>query len=332
MLTGSVLSLTEQLIEQFSQQNMDQAEQSLLGLWITSNLQSLNEHPFALQSHVQLLTDTWKQTINTDDVIALQLSKLLDSVEEQSHASRLIDSSAWSNQQTAEESNAQPPTHRNDKAPDDLDAVEDRGEQSNQGMGGAADKAKPAQENAQQRRPIDDQVSVLENKLSVERLFRQLAAVLHPDKELDDARRAEKHELMSFCLKARRDKDINTLLELYCEHLGELPDDINENTHNELISALETQLKELQSTLRAEQFGNSLNAMIVDRYCASDPIMCKKLIDNHAVSLDDEIRLNKNLISQIGTCEGLLICLNDRRSVEQDRLAIHELTGVSAEY
>ena len=168
----------------------------------------------------------------------------------------------------------------------------------------------------------------IEDRLSVERLFRQLAKVLHPDREQDETLRAEKHELMSQCLKARQEKDINALLSLYCEHVGELPDDLNDDSHSELVSALEAQLKDLQAQLRHKRFGDPLQSMIVERYSSSDTSDSERRIQSHAHSLDAETSLARELIKQLDEHDGLLDALDERRSVEQDRMAINEMTGL----
>jgi len=168
----------------------------------------------------------------------------------------------------------------------------------------------------------------LEDKLSVERLFRQLAKVLHPDREQDESLRAEKHVLMSQCLKARQEKDINLLLELYCEYVGELPDDLNNNSHRELISALEAQLKTLQNDLRHKKFGDPMNTMIVERYASPNPTDAEQRIQRHADSLDTESLQAELLVESLDSYDGLLDALEERRAVEQDRLAIDEMTGI----
>ena len=152
--------------------------------------------------------------------------------------------------------------------------------------------------------------------------------MLHPDREQDESLRAEKHELMSQCLKARQEKDINALLSLYCEHVGELPDDLNNDSHSELISALETQLKELQAELRHKRFGDPLQSMIVERYSSSDTSESERRIQSHAHSLDAETSQTRELVEQLEEHDGLLDALDERRSVEQDRMAINEMTGL----
>jgi len=175
---------------------------------------------------------------------------------------------------------------------------------------------------------VAETISSLEDKLSVDRLFRQLAKVLHPDREQDDEAKDAKHILMSECIAARKNNDITALLNLYCEHVGELPDDLNNNSHAELISALEMQLKILQAQLRQQRFGDPLKSMIVERYSSSTSTDCERRIDAHARSLDDEIAAAQRLTTQLEDEDGLLDALDTRRALEQDRMSINELTGM----
>jgi len=151
--------------------------------------------------------------------------------------------------------------------------------------------------------------------------------VLHPDREQDEVEKEKKHVLMSQLLEARKGNDINALLNLYCEHIGELPDDIDVNSHNELIAALEQQLKELQLELRQKRFADPLQSMIVERYSSSNTADCEQRINNHAKSLDIEIDAASALLLSLSTVDGLLDALDERRALEQDKLAINELTG-----
>ena len=55
-------------------------------------------------------------------------------------------------------------------------------------------------------------------------IFRRTALALHPDRELDAAKREDKHTLMARLLEARKQEDVITILELHSEHVagGEL--------------------------------------------------------------------------------------------------------------
>ncbi|MEQ8516274.1 MAG: hypothetical protein RIC38_11765, partial [Chromatocurvus sp.] len=58
---------------------------------------------------------------------------------------------------------------------------------------------------------------------SVNRLFRKLARVLHPDLEQDEGARERKNQLMGELIEARNGSDIPKIFALYAEHVGESP-------------------------------------------------------------------------------------------------------------
>ena len=329
-LTDAMSAVTKRLIQHFSETNLDIPNQSLLGLWINENLNSLQDHPFGNPDDVRLLNKQWLELLNNDGPVEVQLARLARRINSSSVSAHDAKGKSTYDVDAADESAvSQTYEHpsdtfsKSDKQSDSPDHSEDKTAYTD------AESEKQKFDNDSVNTNTADKLQSLEDKLSVEHLFRQLAKVLHPDREQNDARRAEKHILMSQCLKARQEKDINALLSLYCEHVGELPDELDSNSHSELISALEAQLKELQTELRQRRFGDPLQSMIVERYSSSDNADCNHRIQSHAQSLNIETTQARQLVRQLDDYEGLLDALDERRSVEQDRMAINELTGLS---
>lgn len=58
---------------------------------------------------------------------------------------------------------------------------------------------------------------------SINRLFRKIAAVLHPDKETDESQREQKNSLMSELIQARKNNNILRIFELYNDYVGGSP-------------------------------------------------------------------------------------------------------------
>ncbi|MFK8082014.1 MAG: hypothetical protein AB8B97_17140 [Granulosicoccus sp.] len=321
-LTQAVGDVTSQLMMHFLRADLDIPDQSLLGLWITDNLNSLQGHPFADKHKTSQLAARWLELLNNDGPVETQLAKLarkhnFNSQDQQEHTE--LGTSPGDEGAAPEYETSDPDasdTQHHAQAEHETSAHDDEIQPN---ASSSNDATEP---------PIDDTVKTLEDKLSVERLFRQLAKVLHPDREQDEEAKAAKHVLMSECLKARQEKDIQALLTLYCEHVGDLPDDLNNNSHNELVGALELQLKQLQLELRNKRFGDPLHAMIIERYSSSTSTDSHQRIANHAQSLDDEVSVAKRLLRQLQEHEGLLDALDERRAIEQDRMAINEMTGM----
>ncbi|MFT6423264.1 MAG: hypothetical protein ACJA2K_002013 [Thalassolituus sp.] len=58
---------------------------------------------------------------------------------------------------------------------------------------------------------------------SINKMFRKIAGVLHPDREQDPTQREQKSQLMAELVAAREDNDIPKIFILYNDHVGESP-------------------------------------------------------------------------------------------------------------
>lgn len=325
-ITECLQRLTKSLIVLRDNSARTQAERSLIGLWIIENLTSLSSHPFASKTQWENLSLQFSDTLDHEDPIDSQLirlhrtevAKATDANERHSSPEEIEPEAEYEDDIIFDFGWHKKDTPKDDPAP----------EQTSRSHQTKVPPQRPSQEQTIEQDPeLDEKINKLENKLSVDRLFRQLAKVLHPDREQDEKLRAEKHRLMSQCLEARQNKDIDTLLELYCEHVGELPDGLADDSHEELISALELQLKQLQIELRNLRFGDALQTQIVERYSDVDNSLTQDRVSIHAKELDQVIRANEETLTQLKTDEGLERALERRRDIELDRLSINEMTG-----
>jgi len=132
---------------------------------------------------------------------------------------------------------------------------------------------------------------------------------------------------MSECLEARQSGDIDTLLQLYCQHIGELPHELTVDSHEELIKALEKQLKQLQIEFRQLRFSDPLLKQIIDRYSDASQHQTEQRVMDHAAILDKEIAKIQSTQQSLATESGFQAALAVRRAIELDRWAIDELTG-----
>lgn len=319
-LTGDHGELTDRLMDAYAEHWLGSAEQALLNLWIADNLRSLAGHPFAAAPQREALNRRWQQLQAAETAHAPPATRTGGSLLDDLFDDELDDEDdvfdfGW---------------HAGDRHPaepekvDDIDVGEAQPENPDSTGQSSTDERSTETEGSSRSKASIEQ---LEQRLSVERLFRQLARTLHPDLEQDEARKAEKHELMSECLLARKNKDINTLLTLYCEHVGDLPDDLEGNEHEELIQALEQQLRQLQNELRLERFGNPLHVQIVERYSATHDTTSRQQVLQHAASLDLEIERVQHRLQQLDSREGLLAELAERREIELNRMTIDSMTG-----
>ncbi|WP_166424455.1 J domain-containing protein [Paraglaciecola sp. 20A4] len=80
------------------------------------------------------------------------------------------------------------------------------------------------------------------------KIYKRLAAKFHPDKEMDDAKKAEKHDLMQQLSAARKANDAFTLLSMYQQHC----DDTDFNFDEATMQAIEKLLRQRIHLLERE--------------------------------------------------------------------------------
>jgi hypothetical protein len=92
-LTNEYCDVTDRLISHFEEADLSAGDQSLLGLWITENLQSLSDHPFAPIHRRQALNGAWRILISVDGAIENQLARLArgNNVATSPHEQRIRD-------------------------------------------------------------------------------------------------------------------------------------------------------------------------------------------------------------------------------------------------
>jgi len=78
------------------------------------------------------------------------------------------------------------------------------------------------------------------------KIFRKAAQVLHPDKESNPKKRAQKEQLMSELLEAREAGDIMTVLTIYTKHANQGPAEVPEEMMAGLCESLRMKLVDLQ--------------------------------------------------------------------------------------
>jgi len=312
-MTALVLKLTHQLIDHHDQSPLEASDKSLLGLWVSENIASLTNHPFANASSSRALAERWRESVRIE---AGGLGAFSYGIEGSPFEMKSRD--AQPRQKPVEDfkrnsvEREQAQEHRADQASESTETHD----------AGATD----GNRKKTMGRQASDSVGCEQTQTLIQHLFRQLATVLHPDKEPDEHRKRTKDELMRLCLKARQENDLATLLSLYHEHANtnEIPDSVQPEN---LIRTLQTQLRLLQAQLRALRQAKPMQKLIMERYSGLHEQDTTARFARHARSLNREIERLGKLQTALGTLAGLAEALQGRREKLLDRMAINEMTG-----
>ena len=355
LLTLGVVRVTGALVEHYEVTALERADRSVLGLWINENLESLAGHPYAPTLPVEALVTRWRALLDAagdappDPADPASAGYRTMPVKLDGAARETAERDAISRYLGAlfeRGANVRAHERRSAAFRSDFAANASRGDA--RGAGAAPSGADPEAADAPSSgagpgcrpgpgagprspggdAPARDGLGAADGARELlERLFRRLARALHPDREPDAERRELKHVLMSTALAARRAGDLDTLLSLHAEHVGDLPEALDGTDADALVGALERQLEGMRRALDRARGGDPFRAELLARYDGADDAARARRVARHAERLDAETVRLERLVASLRDADGLADALDDRREIERDRLAVDELTG-----
>lgn len=157
------------------------------------------------------------------------------------------------------------------------------------------DSFKQRQAHERQRQDESQALKQLIKSSSVNKLFRKVAGILHPDKERDETARLEKNRLMGELIEARNTNDIPKIFAFYAEHVGESP---LQELGGDLDSA--TQLLERQYFYLRDQKDdildeNPVTGALYRQFHRNTPAAKQRAINKHL----KEIQAHTNTLSDL---------------------------------
>ncbi len=153
------------------------------------------------------------------------------------------------------------------------------------------------------------------------RLFRQTANALHPDKEQNEKRRAEKHTLMSTLLEARKNNDLITVLQLHQKFVNAEHSLSNADQHD--LEAVLLNYLGQQEDRKADIINQSpLHAGVYKRFYARSQKSINKKIAQHLQSIDQRSAAYQHFSSEVRTLKALKELLSAR--YDQHRYAMFD--------
>ncbi|QTL38193.1 J domain-containing protein [Pseudoalteromonas viridis] len=132
------------------------------------------------------------------------------------------------------------------------------------------------------------------------KMYKRLASKLHPDKEPDPARKAQKHNLMHELSEARRAKDGFTILQLYLAHFDDDPE-FDQTTRDNLIPLLEQKVRELNSEYRFLQDNHDIETLVWRQFKDTSKKRMRDKMLNHKAALEQECMAIETLLANCTT-------------------------------
>ena len=118
------------------------------------------------------------------------------------------------------------------------------------------------EENGQYHAPQDDRQKDLDKLFKggqLNKIYKRLASLLHPDKEQDPVKKAQKHVIMQTLSAARKNKDAFTLIQLYQTHINDGAFLFDSDTLTSMLTLLRAKSHRLDDELHAEKSNSDVS-------------------------------------------------------------------------
>lgn len=173
------------------------------------------------------------------------------------------------------------------------------------------DRQEQAELQAEQDR--NKQIDKLLRASNINKMFRKIARILHPDKEPDPEKKDLRHQQMSELLKARDEKDIAALFALYDQHIGTSPlEELGEDIES-ATKILQYQAQQLRNEQNSYTPKSIIEAYIFEHFYGKSPQALSAALRKHKARTK-ELAENQTAISRAMTSiKALKPLLEERR-------------------
>lgn len=116
----------------------------------------------------------------------------------------------------------------------------------------------------------DAELDKLLKATPINALFRKIARALHPDLETDEHQKRLKHDQMTQLVQAREEKDIPTIINMYINHVGELPEGLFAGNFEKMTELLKHQNEKLREEFHEILEENPVKAWLYDNFSSKN--------------------------------------------------------------
>ena len=124
---------------------------------------------------------------------------------------------------------------------------------------------------------------------SINKLFRRVARVLHPDLEQDEEARLEKNRLMSELIEARNNNDITSLFAFYAEYIGQSPLEELGGDLADATQLLNRQYAQLESQYEDILYEDPKAGVLYERFHKKTMKASQREINTHLKKMEQDI-------------------------------------------
>lgn len=137
------------------------------------------------------------------------------------------------------------------------------------------------------------------------KMYKRVANVLHPDKERDPLKKAEKHHLMQTLAKAKHDNDVVTLIRLFSTYVPDAHYALDENAQQQITHLFEMRIRALNREHRDLFHHQGMKSQIWKQFSASSQKRMQEKIRTHIAEVERITTLINKRIEKMTTVKQL---------------------------
>lgn len=159
----------------------------------------------------------------------------------------------------------------------------------------------------------DSDTSALFEHKDINKLYKQLARQLHPDRIQDADKKQQHHELMQQLSQAKKDKDIFGMLMLAQTWLPDFEMNLDEKALHGLVQHLQQKLVQLDIEYGQLKMGPDLKSLVWHRFGGGNKNSRKKELEDYKLGLTNEAQGLRDKIKSMRTVQDIQLVLRQRR-------------------
>ena len=137
------------------------------------------------------------------------------------------------------------------------------------------------------------------------KMYKRIASVIHPDKEVDPLKKEEKHQLMQSLAVAKRDNDVITLVRMFTQYVPDADCLLDETTLLRMEHLLEMKLRHLNRTHRDIFNGQGFKSMVWKEFSATSKKKTREKMQEHIAIAENSIATLQKRIEKINSLKQL---------------------------
>lgn len=285
--TQSMYQLAEKLLGFAERKSLARWQREELFDWIEHTLLSLRNHPFAGALDLQALYQRLGEHVDTH----FGLDELSDDDDE----AAVSDEEEQGFEDMLDELFGEFLEHEGIHLDED------------ELFGASADTADRAEEQS---------LNQLLKSSSVNKMFRQIASAIHPDREKDVQRKAHRNAIMSDLVRARDEKDVPKIFAMYAEHVGVSPLECIGDDIEKIITLLKRQSERLRAEKEDIVHANPMYGAIYERFYNKSDHKVNLEVNRHIASVKSDTAAHRQLLNSIANLKILKQALQERSEIQ----------------